>query len=397
MSRTIIIGGGTFSHVRAHLSLAAPAFGSTAKLMHLFMPGSELVLTKMADSTSDITTNDDLAKYVERLITDETVKTIVFNAAVCDFTGKIGNVASGKYAERLSTAEGNNTIDISPSDKIISSIRVNRPDIFLVGFKTTAGAKSFDNQFLPALRMMKKSKCNLVLANDVVTHRQFIITPEEASYDVGPDRIRAISELVSMIGLRNNLTYHRTNFKQRSSFDMYHTPDTFQAVMSFLIENGGYIENNGNGFTPGHFCYKFSHNTFLTSQRKANHNLVFSEGLTFVEVKDGKVSACGDRKPSVGATSQHLMFERYPGYDCIVHTHNPRRPDSKVPVVSQRPFQCGSIECGLNTLGGMKEFDGIMAVYNDKHGINVLFRSSDDPKKVIEFIKSNVVLGEKVK
>jgi len=350
----------------------------------------------MADSASDIVTNEDMAKYVKQLVADETVKTIVFNTAVCDFTGQVGDVPSDKHAERLSTAEGNAVIDISPSDKIISSIRVHRPDIFLVGFKTTAGAETFDEQFLPALRMMKKSKCNLVLANDIVTHRQFIITPEEASYDVGPDRVRAISELVSMINLRGNLTYQRTDFKERKSFDMYHTPETFKAVLTFLIENGGYIENNGNGFTPGHFCYKFSHDTFLTSQRKANHNLVFSEGLTFVEVRNGKVSACGDRKPSVGATSQHLMFKRYPAYDCIVHTHNPRKPDSQVPVVPQRPFQCGSIECGMNTVNGMKEFDGIMAVYNDKHGINILFKSSDDPKRVIEFIKNNVVLGKKV-
>lgn len=29
--RVVIIGGGTFSHLRTHLALAAPAFGTTAK------------------------------------------------------------------------------------------------------------------------------------------------------------------------------------------------------------------------------------------------------------------------------------------------------------------------------------------------------------------------------
>lgn len=397
MSRSIIIGGGTFNYVRAHLSLAVPAFGTTAKKIHKLMPGSELVLTKMADSTSNIITNKDLELYVEKLIADKTVSTVVFSAAACDFEGKIGNVVSGKYAKRLSTAQGSSTINISPANKIISSIRAARPDIFLVGFKTTAGSNSFDGQFLPALKMMKSSKCNLVFANDIISKRQLIITPEESSYDVGLNRDEALKELVHMINLRSNLTYRRTNFVERRSFDMYHAPYTFQDVLYFLVNNGGYIENNGNGFTPGHFCCKFNHNTFLTSQRKANHNLVFSEGLTLVEMIDGKVFACGDRKPSVGAMSQYLMFKEYPEYDCIVHTHNPRRPDSKVPVISQRPFQCGSLECGINTVSGMKEFDGIMAVYNDKHGINVLFKSSDDSKKIINFIKDNVVLGKKVK
>lgn len=32
--RVVILGGGTFSHVRTHLALAAPAFGTTAKQLY---------------------------------------------------------------------------------------------------------------------------------------------------------------------------------------------------------------------------------------------------------------------------------------------------------------------------------------------------------------------------
>lgn len=45
----------------------------------------------------------------------------------------------------------------------------------------------------------------------------------------------------------------------------------------------------------------------------------------------------------------------------------------------------------------MEEFDGIKAVYLDKHGANILFKSNDDKSKVINFIKENIVLGQKVK
>lgn len=53
--KCIVIGGGTFNHVRAHLALAAPAFGETARQLHALCEKKfttmdvDLVLTKMAE------------------------------------------------------------------------------------------------------------------------------------------------------------------------------------------------------------------------------------------------------------------------------------------------------------------------------------------------------------
>ncbi len=166
-----------------------------------------------------------------------------------------------------------------------------------------------------------------------------------------------------------------------------------------MIDNGGYLENNGNGFTPGHFCWEISENTFLSSQRKANHNLVFTEGMSLVEVSDDKFTVSGSRKASVGSRSQWLMLQENTDYDCIVHTHNPLKSGSLVPTTPQKPYQCGSLECGMNSLNNLGEFktQDLKSVYLDKHGINILFKSKSDPNMVIEFIKSNIELGVKVK
>lgn len=43
----------------------------------------------------------------------------------------------------------------------------------------------------------------------------------------------------------------------------------------------------------------------------------------------------------------------------------------------------------------MKEFDGIKAVYLNKHGANILFKSTENPDNVIQFIKDNLELGIK--
>ncbi len=400
MKRTIIIGGGTFQPIRNHLSLSAPAFGKTARFINSIYEHSELYLTKMADSNSNLVTNEDVEKFIDELLLDNNVGTIVLNVAFCDYKSlPIDGIEPGLHAERLKTVEGNIDITLTPTSKIISKIRKQRPDIFLVGFKTTTN-KTPDEQFSIGLKMMKSVKCNLVLANDTVTRNNIIITAEESIYGNSTDRDSVLRELVEMTESRSNGTYNPSIFKECNSFDIQRTPESFQEVIQFLIDNGGYLENNGNGFTPGHFCWKNSPNTFYSSQRKANHNLVFTEGMSLVEVtKDDKFIVEGKRKASVGARSQWLILQQNPGYDCIIHTHNPMKSNSLMPVTPQKPYQCGSLECGINTVTHMKSFDNglIVAVYLEKHGANILFSSKNDPKSVIDFIKNNIELGIKVK
>lgn len=397
MSKVIIYGGGTFSPVRNHLSLCAPSFGTTAKYMGQYLSVKynmdvEVVLTKMADSTSKIITNKDISIDIDRRLNDPSTKCIIMSAALCDYD--VVDPDSGWHGDRLKTSEGNVTLELSPSDKLIDNIRKKRPDIFLVGFKTTTN-KSAEDQFSIALKMMKRSKCNLVLANDTVTRHNMIITPEETMYGEG-DRDSTIKELCEMIHLRYNLSYDRTIHKVTDNISMSTTPDTFQEVIRYLVDNGGFIENNGNGFTPSHFCYKNRPNGFLCSQRKANHNKVFTEGLAQVYWEDDNIYVEGSRKASVGARSQRILLESYDEYDCIVHTHNPLKTTSSINTVEQKPFQCGSIECGMNTLQGVQDYKGIKAVYINKHGANILFKSTDNPLDIIKFIKDNLVLGEKV-
>jgi hypothetical protein len=396
--RTIILGGGTFEPVRNHFSLAAPAFGTTARKLNQMILGSELYLTKMADPNSKLISNDDVSNFIDTLLDDDSVGTIILNVAFCDFKSRpIDGVENGFHAERLLTAEGDFNLTLTPTEKVIKKIRLKRPDIFLVGFKTTTN-KSPEDQFLTGLKMMKSTKCNLVLCNDTVTRNNLIITPEESIYGQTTDRDKSLQELVDIINMRSNLTYNRSRFTGSPSYDINHyTPDNFQKVIQFLIDNGGFLENNGNGFTPGHFCYRLDENAFYSSQRKANHNLVFDEGMSLVIVKDDTITVFGRRKASVGAMSQHLMLKNYPDYDCIIHTHNPLKEGSLIPIAEQKPFQCGSLECGMNTVSNLEDFDGIKAVYLNKHGANILFKSSEKPEKIINFIKENLELGIKVK
>ena len=405
--RIVILGGGTFQAVRNHLALAAPAFGSTArnlfkKLDYLTFSRASLHLTKMAFSDSNLVTNEDVEQFIDTLLEDKTVGTIILNVAFCDFKAKpIDGIECDFHAERLETSKGDITLELTPTEKVIKKIRIKRPDIFLVGFKTTTN-KTSEEQFLIGLKMMKSVKCNLVLANDTVTRNNMIITAEETIYGETTDREAALTELANITHMRCDLTYNPSEFILSESVDMSMAPESFQRCIQFLIDNGGFIENNSNGFTPGHFCYKSGLNSFFSSQRKANHNLVFTEGMSLVQVKldikrDEAFRVYGKRKASVGARSQWLILKENPEFDCIIHTHNPLKEGSNIPVTPQKPFQCGSLECGINTVTHMGNFGNIKAVYLDKHGANILFKSTDDVSNIIEFIKQHIQLGIKVK
>lgn len=110
-----IFGGGTISHIRNHMAICAPAYGTTAnKLFGLFRENgmsAELHLTKMADKASGLETNEDIAAKIDELLSYSSTKAIIMNAALCDYDGFVLSdgalTESGKYAERLKTNQGN--------------------------------------------------------------------------------------------------------------------------------------------------------------------------------------------------------------------------------------------------------------------------------------------------
>jgi hypothetical protein len=401
MKKVHVIGGGTFSYIAPHLALSAPAFGKVARDIVCrygwVMREPILHLTKMADHNSKIVTNEDVSKLIDSLIEDSDTKVIFFSAALCDYDGNIqtesGLLPRGKDQQRLKTDDGIQTLVLSPADKIISKIRKNRKDIFLVGFKTTAGATP-DEQYLSGLKLLKNASCNLVLANDIHTRLNMIITPEQARYHETLDRNEVIKNLCEMVKLRSSLNFTRSTIIPGESVDWNSevVPNALRSVVNYCIDKGAYKPFLGS--TVGHFAIKIGDDKFLTSKRKTNFNKINEVGLVCVETKnENEVIAHGFR-PSVGGQSQRIVFAEHPDVDCIVHFHCPKKILSSVPIRSQREFECGSHECGQNTSSGLKRFElpneqYLYAVMLDKHGPNIVFNKNVDPQNVINFIEEN--------
>lgn len=411
-----IYGGGTVFHVRPHLAISAPAYGHTARhIEHLVTEdvitrhGSRdivhLWLTKMASFGSRLETNEDVWDSINRNIINDPLRepgdrhVIFMSVALCDWTA--GVVAaddsvqpSGKDQLRLRTELGEHDLRLTPADKLIGRIRKERKDIFLVGFKTTSGLAPQD-QFWAGLKLLKSASCNLVLANDVHTRLNMIVTPEETPYSVTMDRDAVLRELVEMTVARSALHFTRSTVVDapRIAWADEQVPAALRAVVEHCIKRGAYKPFLGK--TVGHFAFRGPRSPIITSIRGSNFNNLAETGMVAIDPKgDDEVIAYG-AKPSVGGQSQRAIFRDHPGLDCIVHFHCPARPgaEKELSVRSQRLFECGSHECGQNAASGIRPVAGatlpLGAVMLDGHGPNVVFSRDIDPQVVIDFIEKH--------
>jgi hypothetical protein len=398
-----VIGGGTFAPVRGHLALSSMAFGTTARILHDLLQKagekSQLHLTKMADPVgSQLVTNDDVSRLTDKLMLAEATGIVFFNPALADFDGTVGDVPACKTAPRMNSRESDGAqMQLHTADKVIQRIRAGktgRKDVFLVGFKATSGATE-DEQYQAGLRLLKEGSCNLVLANDIKTRKNMIIVPEEARYCVTTDRQYALRELVNMALARFDLNYTRSTVVDGPRVDWggSEVPESLRSVVDHCIQRGAYKPFRGK--TAGHFASRgVQEGEFLTSARGENFNQLAERGLVRVFAEgDDEVIAIG-AKPSVGGQSQRIIFNRFEDLDCIVHFHCPAKKGSPVNVREQKPYECGSHECGENTANGLVDYgDGIYAVMLDNHGPNIVFNRDVPPEKVIAFIEENFDLG----
>jgi hypothetical protein len=341
-------------------------------------------------------TNEDLEKLIDWLILQPETKGIVMAAAVCDWEAEAfaywddavpdWNGPVGKKAPRLQTSRGNIKLSLAPADKLIGKIRKVR----------------------------------------LHTHVNMVITPEEAKYHVGKDRKKAIKGLCEMIAMRSQLHFTRSTVIDGDTipWNADAVPANLRKVVNHMIKRGAYKPFKGK--TVGHFATRGPKDGIIyTSRRKTNFNNLPEDGLLRIDtVGDDQVIAHG-AKPSVGGQSQRIVFEEHPDVDCIVHAHVPLRertsgprgstgdwwvPDLPPPggvvtyastmdedpsrdnrtfqIRSQRPYECGSHECGRSTSEGLQEmWPGIKAVMLDEHGPNICFSKDTDPDMVIEFIE----------
>jgi len=348
-----------------------------------------------------IETNEDVSRLVDLLVSREETRCIVMACALCDFEPrKISWIEEGPYNFKSLRSFGKDQprlsskyrpqMDLIPTDKLIGKIRKNRKDIFLVGFKTTAG-ESPKSLYDKGLKLLKDNSCNLVLGNDIQTHLNMIITPEEFPYTFvgGKGRDEAIDQLCEMVIQRTKLSFSKTEVTGTPDQKILPAtaegiPENFVPVLRFLIENNAFKLVNGR--TTGHFGCVYPEGS-LSSVRYANHNKVFEEGMVRVTgTKDGVIQAIGS-KPSAGEHTQQEIYRQLGDrVYSVVHFHCPLSKGIILPMASQKPFECGSHQCATNTVNAMEELSpGVYVCHLEGHGPNIAFHK-DVPAYTLIFM-----------
>ena len=456
MSKKIfILCGGTINQVAPHFVLSAPSYGSVGlkiyneltEINKLKQPLQkeyeiELIPTQMALSVlpddclmnygyylskaglTKLESNDDLSKLVDYLISREDTRCIIMAAAVCDFEPSViiniddSSVDRGPFGKEHKRLSSDNAYSLSivPSKKILSKIRQQRKDIFVVSFKTTAGVGR-DETYKKGLLALKKNSSNLVFANDIKDKINMVITPEEFPYE-GETRDEAIKTLCDITFKRLNLTFEdKTILKDdKRAFPEElikegAIPENWYAVMKYLFAHEAFKPLPGTGKTSGHFGCRVDGKDYerITSERKINHNESFERGMiTVYSYKDGQLIV-GGAKPSVGEKTQELIYQELGDkIHSIIHFHCPMWEQdwkkSIIPIREQLPYECGSKECALNTVSGMIESTktfaslvapGIYAVHLQNHGPNIAFHKDVPIADLIRFIEKNWNLEDK--
>lgn len=340
-------------------------------------------------------------------------KTIIFgnNFNIARFSGDIKNFSNNLQTVIFKSNLTENEITEIVNDSTVKLVILNqnrpisvfdnlnlirsiRKDIFLVVL-LESNKTIPKEQYSEALNLLKTKSCNLVFSYNIWSSLSMVVVPEEAVYYVDFDCNKSLSGLFEILNFRVNLTFTRSKVVDGNiiPWDSNEIPQSFKTIIDYCIENNAYKPFNNS--TAGHFAIKKNNNTFLTSIRRTNFNNIESSGLVKV-VTEGRhnVIAYG-AKPSVGGQSQRIIFEQHPDLDCILHFHCPIKSNSKVPIASQKEYECGSHECGLNTSKNLGIFDNLHAVYLDNHGPNIVFNSNINPQEVISFVNDNFDLSNK--
>ncbi len=278
------------------------------------------------------------------------------------------------------------------TNALVASIRRERKDIYLAIVRVSLNERPA-LMYGRGLLAQKRLGINLVLAHDVGTGHTLVIGPEQSRYHEGEDLAATTNGFAEMIALRSGLTFTRSTVVDGAPVEWSDplVPASLRIAVDHCIAAGAYKPVNGT--TVGHFAVKVGDGEFLTSRRKTNFNELNRVGLVRVRATgDDEVIAYGSR-PSVGGQSQRIVFREHPDADCILHFHSPLRAGSEVPVREQRPYECGSHECGKNTSAGLRNFGGIHAVMLEGHGPNVVFNRATNPERVIRFVEDNFDLA----
>ena len=303
---------------------------------------------------------------------------------------------------KMSSETETPAIVLEKTPKVINQIKKLSPYTFLVGFKLLDNVPE-EELFDVGFNLLRKNRCNLVLANDIHNirqgnHRGMLIYPEK-TFDIieGKDNIAKmiVAKSVERFCVKHPKSIQVSENNNISS-DMYF--EFFNAGQKF--DKGSFLpkvmnhERNDKIGTYGNMSRRCGDKFYITC-RNVNKGFLRESDMSLIDKVDivddssvySNVHYNSKVKPSIDTTI-HSQIYKYTPYSHIVHIHT-----DKVflgyPLV-EKAYPCGcDLECNA-IIDIIKKNPKTHIVQMKKHGLIILANSFDDCYDIVE----NLFYGE---
>lgn len=347
----------------------------------------------LQDSVSEILTSKKVDIFVHSMaVADYTTSYVIDFGRLCELVQNVEIKNLDNYIEEcrlLSNSKISSDIEepaviLRKTPKIIEQVKKLSPYTFLVGFKLLDKV-SEEELFDVGFNLLRKNRCNLVLANDISlirqgNHRGLLIYPEK-TYDVVEGK-ENIAELIVEKSIERN------SVKHPKSVQISDKPYIPEAMYKDFRDMGKWLDKED--FLPkvinhdrpdkigtyGNMSCKNNKGFYITCRNvnKADlkeTDLSWIENVLFDENDSvySQVNYHSVLKPSIDSTI-HSEIYRYSDYSCIVHIHT-NKVFLGYPLVEDC-YPCGcDLEC-KSILSIIKKNPSIDIIQLRKHGLIVL-------------------------
>lgn len=368
---------------------------STADLEKAVMDleGEDVQIFVHAMAVSDYT--------VKRVVDFEKLKTLLCEKKTIDEYDVEDYIkeATIQNSSKMSSSIKSPIIMLTKTPKVISIIKKLFPRTFLVGFKLLENV-SDDELFDVGFDLLRKNRCNLVLANDLAKIRQgnhegMLIFPEK-SYIMANGKSEIAEKIVHISLVRSkDLHPHSEKKGEKLPEDMMYLQVKFRSMkyvgqkmfeMGLLPEVVNHERTEKIG-TYGNMSNRITGNSFLITGRNVHKGRLEWKDVCYVENVEkvendssvyANVSYHGEFKPSIDSAIHGHIYKALPEYNSIIHIHTDRVFLGYEYIDGMYPCGCKN-ECDqiMLALGRCKTED-VKVVQMKKHGLIVVGKSLED-------------------
>lgn len=437
MAKIVITSGGTreaIDKVRSITNSSSGKLGAQIanefaarahrdEIIYIHSKGAVLPKSSPKIRCIEIVSTADLEREVMAL-SGEDVKIFVHSMAVADYTVKRvvdfekfktllcekKNVdeydvedfikeATIKNTSKMSSNIKSPAIFLTKTPKVISIVKKLFPRTFLVGFKLLENV-SEDELFDVGFDLLRKNRCNLVLANDLAeirkgNHKGIIIFPEKSYIEANGKQ--EIAEKIVHISLVRSKDLHPHSEKKGEKLpeDMMYLQVKFRSMkyvgqkmyeMGLLPEVVNHERTDKIG-TYGNISNRITENSFLITGRNVHKGRLDWKDVCYVEnvakVEENpsvyaNVEYHGEYKPSIDSAIHGHIYKAFPNLNSIIHIHTDRVFLGYEYIDGMYPCGCKN-ECDQIMLAlGRCQREDVKVVQMKKHGLIVVGKSLED-------------------